>query len=43
MKGKVVIRNSQIMFLERRLPGFTEGMAIVLGVEGNSVAATHTY
>jgi hypothetical protein len=43
MKEKVVIRNSQIMFLERRLPGFREGMAIVLRVVGNCVAATHTY
>jgi hypothetical protein len=43
MKGKVVIRNSQVMFLERRLAGFTEAMATVLRVEGNWVAATHTY
>jgi len=42
MKGKVVIRNSQIMFLERRIPGFIEDRAIVLRVEGNCVAATHT-
>jgi hypothetical protein len=43
MKGKVVFRNSQIMFVDKRLPGFTEGMAIVLRVEGRCVAATHTY
>jgi hypothetical protein len=43
MKRNVVMRNSQIMFLERRLPGFTEGMTIVLRVKGNWVAATHTY
>jgi hypothetical protein len=43
MKGKVVIRNSQVILLERRIPGFSEGMTIVLRVEGNWVAATHTY
>jgi len=43
MKGKVVFRNSHVMFLDGRLPGFTEGMALVLTVEGNWVEATHTY
>jgi hypothetical protein len=37
-KGKVVIRISQVRFLERRLAGVTEGMA----VEGIWVVATHT-
>jgi hypothetical protein len=42
MKGNVVIRNSQVMFLERRVPVFTEGMTIILRMEGNCVATTHT-
>jgi hypothetical protein len=43
MKGTLVFRSTPVTFLERRLCGLTEGMAIVLRVQGNWVAATHIY